>query len=211
MIRQLVLSRSYQLSAEASPALVEADPENLLFGRQNRRRLTAEEIRDGVLFLAGRLDSAPGRDTSTLYGEDLDKPMNFTKETCRTVYLPVARNNEAPELAIFDAANPDLVSGSRATTSVPTQALFLLNSDFFQQQAGEIGKLALSAGETPTEAVAWLYRRVLNRDASPAEIERALGFLDEIGGDAESGTNGEEALGHLAHLLVVSTEFLFLD
>ena len=55
MIRYLVLSRAYQLSAEASPELVEADPENHLFGRQNRRRLAAEEIRDGVLFLAGAL------------------------------------------------------------------------------------------------------------------------------------------------------------
>lgn len=211
MVRELVLSRAYQLSADAPEALAESDPENTLFGRQNRRRLTAEEIRDGVLFLAGKLDSVPGQATAGKYGEDLDKPMNFAEDTRRTVYLPVARNNEVPELVMFDAANPDLVSGSRATTTVPTQALYLLNSDFFQDQAREVGRMARAAGDSPSDSIGWMYRRILNREASPAEIERALGFLDEIGGDAESGTAADEAMGHFAHLLVASTEFLFLD
>jgi hypothetical protein len=211
LVRRLVLSRTYRLSANSSPELAKADPKNEWFGRQNRRRLTAEEIRDSILYLSGRLDSVPGKATAGSYGVDLDKPMSFSKERMRTVYLPVARNNLVAELAMFDAANPDLVSGSRATTTVPTQALFLMNGEFFQEQSGELGNLADSAAKTPSEAVDWLYRRVLNRAPRAEEVENALGFLAGITNDPESGEPDAEGLGHLAHLLLVSTEFLFLN
>ena len=140
MVRRIVLSRAYQLSADAPGEAVESDPNNNLFSHQNHRRLTAEEIRDSVLFLSGRLDSISGDGTAIKYGETLDKPMNFSNDTLRTVYLPVARNNLVAELELFDAANPDLVSGSRSMTTVPTQALFLLNGEFFLARAKELGK-----------------------------------------------------------------------
>jgi hypothetical protein len=60
LIRELVLSRTYRLSSDPGEALAKADVENQWFGRQNRRRLTAEEIRDSVLFYSGQLDREPG-------------------------------------------------------------------------------------------------------------------------------------------------------
>jgi hypothetical protein len=116
LIRELVLSRAYQLSSDPGSKLAEADPENKWFGRQNRRRLTAEEIRDGILFFSGQLDRQPGLATATSHGIDLDKPFSFAEERKRTVYLPVARNNLAAELSVFDAANP---ISSRATVLRP--------------------------------------------------------------------------------------------
>ncbi|MCB1062384.1 MAG: DUF1549 domain-containing protein [Verrucomicrobiae bacterium] len=212
LVRRLVLSRSYQLSADASPALAEADPTNSLFGHQNRRRLEAEEVRDSVLFLSGKLDSVPGQATAIRYGsDDLDAPMNFEKDTLRTVYLPVARNNLVADLEIFDAANPDLVSGNRPTTTVPTQALYLMNSDFFLTQAKEIGSHALAAAETPEAEIAWLYRKILSRPPTAEESDNALAFIREISSGAKTEAERSEAFGHLAHLLLVSTEFLFLD
>ena len=206
LARRLVLSRAYQLSADATPALRETDPKNELFAHQNRRRLSAEEVRDSVLALAGKLDSAAGANTAKEYGgsgEDLDKAMNFSKDQRRTVYLPIARNNQVAELAVFDAANPDLVSGARATTTVPTQALYLLNSDFFLKQSAEIGKFAHSAASGPASQITWLYQRILNRAPTGEESQQAVAFLGDSS-DAES-------LGHFAHLLLASTEFLFLD
>ncbi len=204
LIRRLALSRAYRLSADATPELAETDPTNQQFGHQHRRRLSAEEVRDSVLHLAGKLDSTPGTNTAAEYGgEDLDKPMSFINDRRRTVYLPVARNNLVPELEVFDAANPDLVSGRRATTTAPTQALYLLNSDFFLQQSADIGKFAHTAAANKATQVTWLYQRILNRQATSDELSMATEFIGE--------ESTPETLGHLAHLLLISTEFLFLD
>jgi len=207
LIRQIVLSHTYRLASAAPVKLEQADPANDLFGRQNRRRLTAEEIRDGVIFLAGRLDTKPGTNTSLKYGVDLDKPMSFAKDTLRTIYLPIARNNPVAELSLFDVANPDLVSGARAATTVPTQALYLLNNEFFVAQAQAISKEAATKQDTK-ERIQFLYAKILNRPAGYLEIKRAREFLDSIENEK---AKPEEALGHFAHLLLVSTEFLFLD
>lgn len=211
MVKRIVMSRSYQLSADETDQLAEKDPKNELFGRQNRRRLTAEEIRDSVLALSGKLKLEPGRNTSLKYGVDLDKPMSYAKEQLRTVYLPIARNNGVAELEVFDVASPDLVSGRRAETTVPTQALYLMNSDFYQTSAVAIGSKALEAGKTPEEEIGWLYETILNRPPRDGEVERAGSFIAEISGGVESGLELEEAYSHFAHLLLASTEFLFLD
>ncbi len=211
LIRRIVLSRSYQLGADATDSLATSDPKNELFGHQNRRRLTAEEIRDSVLALSGNLEAETGRNTSLKYGVDLDKPMNYAKESLRTVYLPIARNNPVAELTVFDVANADLVSGSRAETTVPTQALYLMNSDFYKTQATAIGQAALEAGTTPDEEVTWLYQKILNRTPQPEEIARASGFIAEISSGAEDEKQLQAAYGHFAHLLLASTEFLFLE
>ncbi|MEX2580714.1 MAG: DUF1553 domain-containing protein, partial [Verrucomicrobiales bacterium] len=211
LIREIATSRAYRLSVAAPPELKEADPANELFGRQNRRRLSAEEIRDSVLLLSGQLDRTPGEATATPRGIDLDKPMNFAEERKRTVYLPVARNNPVPELALFDAANPDLVSGKRVNTTVPTQALYLLNSDFYNEQAAEIGRQAMEAADLPGSEVTWLYRTLLGRAPDPVESRRALGLIADLSGGSENRAELETACGHLAHLLLASTEFLYLD
>ncbi|MEM9281358.1 MAG: DUF1549 domain-containing protein [Verrucomicrobiota bacterium] len=211
MVRELVLSRSYRLSSEGSAELVEADPENLLFGRQNRRRLTAEELRDGLLFVGGILDRTPGEATANGYGDDLDEPISYVKSKQRTVYLPIARNNLAPELVVFDAANPDLVSGQRAETTVPTQALYLLNSDFVRTQAKALGEAALKASEKPGQEVDWLYQTLLGRSPNPVERDRSLGFIADLSGGSEAPEPIAIACGELAHVLIASAEFFYLD
>lgn len=207
LVRQIVLSHTYRLASAASAKLEKTDPANQLFGHQNRRRLTAEEIRDSVIYLAGRLDGKPGTNTSLKYGLDLDKPMSFAKDTLRTVYLPIARNNPVAELSLFDVANPDLVSGARASTTVPTQALYLLNNEFFLTQAKVIAREAATR-DGLEDQIKHLYTKILNRPAGYLEIRRAREFLDTFEGEK---TKHEEALSHFVHLLLVSTEFLFLD
>lgn len=211
MVRELVLSHAYRLSCNPTGELVKVDPTNQLFGKQNRRRLTAEEIRDSVLALSGELDREKGKATATPFGIDLDKPFSFSKYQKRTVYLPVARNNAATELAVFDAANPDVVSGRRNQTTVPTQALYLLNSDFVHEQAEKLGVLAMENAKLPGEEVKWLYRSLLGRAPSDAEMQRSLGLIAALSGASEYPEDIKEACGELAHVLMASTEFLYLD
>lgn len=211
MIRRLALSEAYQLSSSTTTEMMEADPANAHFARQNRRRLSAEEIRDSILFVSGELDREPGMATANRFGVDLDKPMLFEKEKKRTVYLPVARNNPATELAIFDAANPDLVSGRRSQTTVPTQALYLLNSEFLHDRAAALGKMAMAAGKKPGDEVRWLYLTLLGRAPNPLESQRAMGLIADLSGGSEEDAALEVACGHLAHVLLASTEFLYLE
>jgi hypothetical protein len=149
--------------------------------------------------------------TASSHGIDLDKPFSFAQERKRTVYLPVARNNLAAELSVFDGANPDLVSGDRPQTTVPTQALYLLNSDFVQEQAMALGKLAVENSLSSDGAVDWLYATVLARHPHAAETQRSLDFLAELGGASADRERQVVACGHLAHVLLASTEFLYLD
>jgi hypothetical protein len=211
LVRRLVLSRTYGLGADPDKTLVDADPENELFGRHSRRRLTAEEIRDSVLFFSGRLDRTPGGATASAIGIDLDAPLSYEKDAKRTVYLPVARNNPSGELALFDGANPDLVTGRRNDTTVPTQALYLLNSAFLLKEAKGVAKSAMKPGALPGTEVDQLYRTLLGRAPGPVERERAMGLIADLSGGGEEVSQVEEAVGHLAHLLMASTEFLYLE
>ncbi len=201
LIREVVLSRTYQLAAEAKSPRTIADPENRLFGRRSYRRLTAEEIRDSLLFLTGELKLEQAAATALTYGEDLDKPMKFDKELRRSIYLPVARNNLAPELEIFDVANPEMVSGDRPLTTVPTQALYLLNSPFLQKQGVTLAQQAYAQADPVT----WLHEAILGRAPIATAAKRANDFIDTANADRE------KALADLAHVLLASTEFLFLE
>ena len=211
LVCRLVLSRTYGLSANPDKALLAADPENALFGRHARRRLTAEEIRDSVLFFSGRLDRTPGEATASAIGIDLDGTMNYEKDPKRTVYLPVARNNPSGELALFDGANPDLVTGKRNDTTVPTQALYLINSGFLLKEAMAVAKAAMKPGERPGSEIDRLYLTLLGRTPDPVERERAMGLIADLSGGGEELDQIEEAVAHLAHVLMASTEFLYLE
>lgn len=201
LVREMVLSRAYQLAAEGRSERVSADPENKLFTRHSYRRLTAEEIRDSLLFLTGELETEQSAATALIYGEDLDDPMKLDKLTHRSVYLPVARNNLAADMEIFDAANPEMTSGDRPLTTVPTQALYLLNSAFLQNQAAKLAQQAYAQADPLT----WLHEAILGRAPSAAAAKRANDFINTASDDRE------KALADLAHVLLASTEFLFLE
>ena len=201
MIRAMVLSRTYQLAAEGKSARTTADPENRLFSRHGYRRLTGEELRDTLLLLTGDLQTGPAEATSLSYGIDLDRPLKLDSFTHRSIYIPVARNNLAPDLELFDAANPEMTAGERPLTTVPTQALYLLNSPFVNRQAA---KLAKSAAAEP-DPVNWLYERILGHKPGKGAAQRAADFLEFSDGGRD------RALTDLAHVLLASTEFLFLE
>jgi hypothetical protein len=207
LVRDIVSSQVYQRSSDRTESLTMADPENRLLAHQNRRRLSAEELRDSMLLLSDRLDRNPAT-ASAGKGTDLDKPMDWSKKTFRAVYLPVARNNSANELSVFDMANPDLVSGDRPGTTVPTQALYLLNASFVSEQAKALAKRIRTQHEIPEEQVHALYQRVLLRTANQSETLRATRFITDLANDTGSA---EEALGHFTQILFASTEFQFID
>ena len=108
------------------------DPYNKYFWRQNVKRLEFEAIRDSILAIGGDLDRKS-------FG--IPTGMNSYR---RSIYNYVDRNGLEETMFAFDMANPDLPTGKRAATTVPTQALYLMNNDFFLLQAKAIAQTAVS-------------------------------------------------------------------
>src|SRR5436309_11886601 len=127
MHRLILLSSVYQQSSANNPRFAQIDPNNRLLWRANIRRLEFEALRDSLLAIGGALDK-------TMYG----RPVDLEKEpysTRRTIYGRVDRSDVADVLVNFDFANPDLPTGRRHETTVPQQALFLMNSPLVIEQA----------------------------------------------------------------------------
>lgn len=171
--RRILNSRAWQQSCRSTPEKDAKDADNNLISRMNRQRLDYEAMRDCMLQVTGALDAnrAGGRSV----------PLDAADaNSWRSVYLFVDRYEQPTVPAMFDFANPDSHSPQRFVTTVPQQALFLMNSPFMRQQSSQLAaKLAASPGRADAGAIRDLYRRLLLREPRPDELELARRFLDE--------------------------------
>ncbi len=190
LIRELVLSRTYQLSSAADPAALAIDPANKLHWRHSPRRLEAEEIRDSVLALAGQLTlgrpaTSPANELPVIEirnnGPEAKNILSFAAQSKhRSVYLPLVRGIVPGALEVFDFAEQGMVTGKRTNTTVAPQALFMLNDAFVRAYALELAqKLSAESSLTSGGRIAKAYRLILNRQPIVQETEQALAFLSD--------------------------------
>jgi mono/diheme cytochrome c family protein len=187
LVRQLVLTRAYQLGADVTPEHLAVDPANRLLGRHAPRRLSAEEVRDAILAVAGTLDrqrptDSPVQDFKMAEIQDNGPEARTIHDKAdaspfRSVYLPLLRGITPRSLEAFDPVEQTLVSGSREATTVPGQALFMLNSAFVRRQALLLAERLLK--ENDDGRIRTAYRLTLGREPAPREVERATTFLAE--------------------------------
>lgn len=203
LIRSIMLSRTYQLSSTAPNKAAAIDPENRLLWRQNRRRLPAEAIRDTMLLVGGRLDRTLGGPT-VRNGTTTEIGYLF-EGTRRSIYVPVFRNQLLELFEVFDFADPNLVGGRRAVSTVPTQALYLLNSPFVISQCREMARGAtLEKLETRVEHA---YQSALGRPPTERELQLATDHLKA----ATSPTECEAAWATLYQALMACIDFRYLE
>lgn len=173
LIRLIMLSNTYQQSSDDRPDCRQKDPENRLLWRMNHRRHDFESMRDAILAASGTLDpTAGGRpvDLST-------RPFS----TRRTIYGYIDRENLPGMFRIFDFAMPGTHSPQRYTTTVPQQALFMMNSPFVIEQARSLAKRSGHGAPNSVERIRSLYRFVYQRLPGAEEIELAQKFLRSAG------------------------------
>jgi Protein of unknown function (DUF1553)/Protein of unknown function (DUF1549)/Planctomycete cytochrome C len=189
LVRSLVLTRAYRLSGDATPDSLAVDPANRLVWRHAPRRLAAEEFRDSVLASTGTLNNQRPADSVSQHFKMIEIRDNgpegktiheaADKALIRSVYLPLLRGLTPHALEVFDPVEQTLVTGVREETTVPGQALFLLNSPFVRKQSLALAEQLLVDTQTTDEArVRSVYWRTLGREPKKAEVERALAFLD---------------------------------
>ena len=102
------------------------------------------------------------------------------KSVVRSVYLPLLRGLTPRALEAFDPVTQSLVTGQRDSTTVPTQALFLLNSSFVRRQALGLAERLRSQSESDKERIRQAYQIALNREPTPAEQDRVQSFLAQF-------------------------------
>jgi hypothetical protein len=209
MHRLLMLTAAYQRSSARSPALATLDAEDRLLARFARRRLSAEEIRDSLLMVAGHLDLSPGEahpfPPSNGWKFTQHNPFAAVYESDkRSAFLMVQRQRRHPFLALFDGADPNSSTPARQTTTVPTQALYFMNDPFFHAQAKRFAE-ALSKLPDDQARITMAYRTVLQREPEAAEREQARRFV------AAYPASAAEKWSALARVLLAGNEFLHLD
>jgi len=216
LVKSIVMSRTYQLASTPNPANGEIDAENEFFWKANHRRLDAESIRDAILSISGSLDFEPptGSVIAQMGESQIDRNVKQlalvkAERPYRSVYLPVVRNNVSDMMTTFDFAEPSMIVGRRSVTTVPSQALFLLNSKFMLKHSQAVAKQVLADSSlSNSERVGRVYGEVLNRVPRAEELGRALGF---IGACLDESQDEIDAWAGLCQAVFGSAEFRYLD
>jgi hypothetical protein len=192
LVREIVLSHAYRLGSALIEANQNIDPANQFVWRHSPRRLEAEEIRDAMLASAGRLQlqqpigGSPTAQLKMIEMRDNGGESRTINESAdhalyRSIYLPLLRGVVPKSLAAFDPVDQTLVCGQRESTTVPTQALYLLNSTFVRQQSLALAERVLSeSGQTDAERIREAYRLSLGRTPNSMEISRAKKFITQF-------------------------------
>ena len=220
MHRLIMSSRTYQMSSQIREDAVAVDPNNDLFWKFDSRRLSAEEIRDSILFTNGSLNENiygpsfyPQLSREVLAGQSRPGSgwgqSSEADQNRRSVYIHVKRSLLTPLLTAFDFPDPDLTCEERFITLQPAQSLALLNSEFVHQQARRLaGSMNLGTMDD-AEVVRQAIHSVLSRDATAEEVKRGCELMDEL--RAEYSMTRERAVELFCLSVLNWNEFLFLD
>jgi hypothetical protein len=213
--REILLSNTYRMSSQTPAEAYAADPENKLFSRFPRRRLSVEEMRDGLLSVDGTIDFTMGGTLQSGFGTDGENSNNrlsVRPETVkrRMVYLPLRRANLASMLNLFDFGDATSPASKRNQTTIAPQALFMMNSEFITERARNLAK-QVAAMPKDTERVNQLYLRVLGRPASASEIDGGLSYVNQFAQKFGAKRTPEDAWFSLSRILISSNEYLYLD
>ncbi len=221
MHRLIMNSSAYQMGSGFNKAAYDLDPRNDSFWRFDMRRLTAEEVRDSILAVSGRLNtkkmygpsifpvlsrevlagqSRPGDGWGRSSDEDVRR---------RSIYIHVKRSLRVPLLANFDSADTDFTCPVRFNTTQPTQALGLLNSRFTNSEAVEFAKVIAAARKEPADQVEEVLWRVTQRKPNQKEIDRGVNLMNHW--KKADGLSDEKALAFYCLLAINLNEFIYLD
>jgi hypothetical protein len=225
LIRAIMLSKTYQMASQGNDEAEHADPANVLFHRQNIKRLEGEAIRDAMLAVSGRLDL-------TMYGPPIkvhltpfmtgrgrpnaSGPLDGAGR--RSVYLEVRRNFLPPMMLAFDTPLPASTVGRRNVSNVPAQALILMNDPFVAEQARHWAEHSLAANRPfadndSARRLDALYLVAFARLPSDKQRAAAIEFLKDLA--AEHGDpSWQESLAvwtDLCHTLLNAKEFVFIE
>jgi hypothetical protein len=221
MHRMIMLSHAYQLAASDDLRNARIDANNDLLWRFNRRRLSAEEVRDAMLAVSGALDRTPGEahpfppESEWRYTQH-EQFFAVYETDRRSIYLMQQRQKKHPLMEVFDGADTNINTSPRPLSTTPLQALFLMNNPFVHSQADRLAVRVGMAYETTTQRIDYAFRLAYGRPATPAEIRESIAYLQQTRKQLQAFETPadrltREALASYLRALLGSSEFLYVD
>ena len=193
--RRILLSATYRQGSALRREYFLKDPQDLLLWRVTPMRLEFEALRDSMLQAAGRLDRNMGGASVDIFKRPFSRR--------RTIYKFIDRQNLPATLRNFDFAIPDSTSPGRYQTTVPQQALYLMNGPFAEEQAKKTLELPRYSGiSDPRKKIVSLYRYIYGRKPGQDELKLALKYVEE---------NTPKRWASYVKTLMLANEFVFLD
>ncbi|WP_010584912.1 PSD1 and planctomycete cytochrome C domain-containing protein [Schlesneria paludicola] len=227
-MHRLILSSNTYLMSSSHPDEANAsqvDPEDHLYWKFRLQRLDAEQIRDAVLKVSGRLDESVGGKSVPLRNRQFvfdHTSIDHTKYDSlrRALYLPVIRNNLYSLFEQFDFPDPTMPTGSRNSTTVAPQALIMMNSELVMDSAAEFARQLLEQPIDDAARVRRGYERALSRVPTDTETNRVLAFVTNLSNQPVSSATSDKdsppvdarqrAWTLFCQSLFASNEFLFV-
>lgn len=224
MIREMVLSSTYQMSTLPGEVAGEQDPDNVFLQRMPVKRLDAEQVRDHILWCSGELDAKMYGPSVGAYVDDLPYARGKPKsgpangEGRRSVYMEIRRNFLPSFLSIFGMPNATEATGRRNLTNVPSQSLALMNSPFVHEQAGVWAERLAQSGLNAAERIAQIHFSAFGREPTPEEIAWSKRLLDDLTRHKSQQTDDEphgmqwsqSAWRDFCHVILNRKEFIYL-
>jgi cytochrome c553 len=229
LIRTIMLSSTYrQASGVGGRESEQADPQNLLFHRQNLKRLEGEALRDAMLAVSGQLDRTQFGPSVPIYLTPFMQGRGRPKESGpldggnrRSIYVAVRRNFLSPLMLAFDTPIPFTTIGRRNVSNVPAQALILMNDPLVAEQSRHwaLRLLADEKNAPPQTLIRRMYLAAFSREPTNAETSAALAFLDQqareygatLSAADSDGARDERGWADLGHVLYNGKEFVFVE
>jgi mono/diheme cytochrome c family protein len=221
MHKLIMMSATYRMSSQGNQAALDKDPTNDLIWRQDMRRLTAEEIRDSILAVGGTFNPK-------MFGPNIFPPLpkeilatasrpgagwgkSSPEESARrSIYIRTKRSLRFAMLEAFDQPDTDTTCAARVVTTVPTQSLNMLNSQFMNEQADFLAKrIAEDRPEDVPAQVAQAIQLTTGRVPTEAEVKADLEFIEEL--KTEEKLSPQDALRNFCLLILNTNEFIYLD
>lgn len=223
LVREIMLSHTYQLAAQNHQGSFLADPENTLNWRMKNKPLNAESLRDAMLSVSGKLDPYPPAGSMVCSAGEgrpgLIKLFTMASQPTyfRSAYLPVVRDQLPEVLSLFDFADPSLVTGDRETTNVPSQGLYVLNNANVLALSDAMARRVYdSAKDNPTR-INNAYLLAYGRPPSQKEVLASRSFFSNYQQDADKarGKKGPDVSAYawsaFCQALMASAEFRYLN
>jgi hypothetical protein len=214
LIKEIVLSRTWQLATEVNPSAQKVDPDNRLLTSYPLRRLDAEQLRDAILAVNGNIDL-------TMFGPNIEGAgeinanstaaqmveYNYVfEDTRRSVYTPAFRVKRHELFELFDFGNVNFSIGQRNVSTVALQALYMLNNPFVIEQSRHAAERLLKEATNPSDRIDLAFRTTLGRPPTNNEIELVKGFLKD-----GLSTNSVEEWASVYQTLFGSIDFRYLN
>ncbi len=217
LVKQMVMSRTYRMSSSA-PALSQ-DPDNRLLSHMNRKRLDAESLRDAMLSAAGTLDRAfggPGVSEVKAIDANDQKIQNIEYgyqflDTRRSLYTAAFRNVRHPLFEVFDFADINQPIAQRTTSTVATQALFLMNSPKVIEQARHAADQVLKSSPDMEPRIDAAFQTSLQRRPTANEKTQVRDFLESSQSGNATAEDVRDLWARFIQTLWSTPEFRFLD